>query len=48
MATYKGLDPHDDNKWEEKERFAKKNYTNGCKKNRIILFFCIYIINVDI
>jgi len=25
MATYKGLDPHDDNKWEEKaERFAKK------------------------
>ena len=25
MATYRGLDPHDDNKWEEKaERFAKK------------------------
>jgi|TARA_R100000030_G_scaffold1663_6_gene1480 hypothetical protein len=25
MATYKGLDPHDDNKWEEKaERFAKR------------------------
>ena len=25
MATYKGLDPHDDNKWEEKaERFARK------------------------
>ena len=25
MAQYKGLDPHDDNKWEEKaERFAKK------------------------
>ena len=25
MATYKGLDPHNDNKWEEKaERFAKK------------------------
>ena len=25
MATYHGLDPHDDNKWEEKaERFAKK------------------------
>ena len=25
MDTYKGLDPHDDNKWEEKaERFAKK------------------------
>ena len=25
MATYKGLDPHDDNKWEEKaEKFAKK------------------------
>jgi hypothetical protein len=25
MATYRGLDPHDDNKWEEKaERFARK------------------------
>ena len=25
MATYHGLDPHDDNKWEEKaERFARK------------------------
>ena len=25
MAAYKGLDPHDDNKWEEKaEKFAKK------------------------
>ena len=25
MANYRGLDPHDDNKWEEKaERFAKK------------------------
>ena len=25
MATYKGLDPHDDNKWEEKaERFARR------------------------
>ena len=25
MAAYDGLDPHDDNKWEEKaERFAKK------------------------
>ena len=25
MANYQGLDPHDDNKWEEKaERFAKK------------------------
>ena len=25
MATYRGLDPHDDNKWEDKaERFAKK------------------------
>ena len=25
MATYQGLDPHDDNKWEEKaERFARK------------------------
>ena len=25
MATYRGLDPHDDNKWEERaERFAKK------------------------
>ncbi len=25
MASYKGLDPHDDNKWEESaERFAKK------------------------
>ena len=25
MAQYKGLDPHDDNKWEEKaERFARK------------------------
>ena len=25
MANYKGLDPHDDNKWEEKaEKFARK------------------------
>ena len=25
MATYKGLDPHDDNKWEEKaEKFARR------------------------
>jgi len=25
MAAYDGLDPHDDNKWEEKaEKFAKK------------------------
>ena len=25
MAAYKGLDPHDDNKWEEKaEKFAKQ------------------------
>ena len=25
MAVYKGLDPHDDNRWEEKaERFAEK------------------------
>ena len=25
MANYRGLDPHDDNKWEEKaEKFAKK------------------------
>ena len=25
MAAYDGLDPHDDNKWEEKaERFAEK------------------------
>jgi len=25
MANYDGLDPHDDNKWEEKaEKFAKK------------------------
>ena len=25
MANYRGLDPHDDNKWEEKaERFARK------------------------
>ena len=32
MAQYKGLDPHDDNKWKKKKKVCKKNYTNGCKK----------------
>ena len=27
MATYKGLDPHDDNKWEKRaEKWAKYEY----------------------
>ena len=40
MATYHGLDPHDDNKWEEKAKgFDRKNYQSGCKKKIVFEVF---------
>ena len=38
MAQYDGLDPHDDNKWEEKaERFAKKELSKWEKIQNLYL-----------
>ena len=43
MAAYDGLDPHDDNKWEEKaERFAKKEISTWLYKKSYNTFF-LYI-----
>ena len=37
MATYHGLDPHDDNKWEEKaERFARKELSKVVVEKKIV------------
>ena len=42
MATYHGLDPHDDNKWEEKaERFARKELSKWLQKKKLYLVFLI-------
>ena len=36
MANYQGLDPHDDNKWEEKaEKFARKELSKWLQKNKM-------------
>ena len=41
MSTYHGLDPHDDNKWEERARsLLEKNCLSGYKK---IIVFNIFI-----
>ena len=42
MASYHGLDPHDDNKWEEKaERFARKELSKWLQKKKLYLEFLI-------
>ena len=42
MANYQGLDPHDDNKWEERaERFAKRELSKWLQKycnNKILVY----------
>ena len=35
MATYQGLDPHDDNKWEKKQKNGLNMNIKGLKINSI-------------